>query len=64
MMSTVITRIASFVKIEFPIPATQYLLSMMPGSTENVSHHAIWRLRGSLDENASFSSLSHTFRLI
>ena len=29
MTSTVITRIASFVKIEFPIPATQYLLSMV-----------------------------------
>ena len=30
----------------------------MPGTTENVPH------RTGLDENASFSSLSHTFRLI
>ena len=44
--------------------ALAYKLTRMPGSTENVPHRAIWRLRGSLDENASFSSLSHTFRLI
>ena len=44
--------------------ALAYKFTRMPGSTENVPHRAIWRLRGSLDENASFSSLSRTGRLI
>ena len=44
--------------------ALAYKLTRMLGSTKNVPHHAIWRLRGSLNENASFSSLSHTSRLI
>ena len=29
-------------------------LKTMPGSTENMPNRAIWHLRGSLDENASF----------
>ena len=44
--------------------ALAYKLTRMPGLTENVPHCAIWHHRGSLDENACFSLLSHTFRLI
>ena len=33
-------------------------------SIENAANGAKWRLRGSLNENAGFSLLSHTFRLI
>ena len=36
----------------------------MPELIENVANCAKWHLKGSLDENAHFSLLSHTFRLI
>ena len=38
--------------------ALAYKLIWMPASIEDVANHAIWQLRGSLDENAGFSSLS------
>ena len=44
--------------------ALAYKLIRMPGSIGYVANHAIWRLRGSLDENACFSLLSQAFMLV
>ena len=45
---------SSIARVVYEWWALAYKLTTIPGSTETMPNHAIWRLRGSLDENVSF----------